>query len=338
MNPDKFNQVAYKSGTDKKIVRLATISFLILILGAAHWITPTAPHYLHTFHVMFSKLFILPIVLSAIWFEITGAVLSTLVISIIYIPHVFLQWGGPFPENVNQLGEVVTIWVVAVLSGIFSRIEKGNLREIAQTYEGSLLAMVAALDAREHDTELHSLRVREYALRLGRELGLNKHQTQVLGQVALLHDIGKIGTPDDILLKPGRLDDKEWQIMKEHPQTGRKVLLSVPFLKDAAEAVYCHHEWYDGSGYPRGLRGEQIPLEARIFAVVDVFDALSSDRPYRKKWNFEQVKEEIVKGSGTHFDLEVVKAFMRISASEWGLIAKRVSERAAYVTDGNYDL
>lgn len=275
-------------------------------------VTPTNPHYLHTFHVMFSKLFILPIVLSAIWFEITGALLAALIISIIYIPHVFLQWGGPFPENVNQLGEVLTIWVVAILSGIFSKIEKNNLREIAQTHEGSLIAMVVALGAREHNTQLHSLRVKEYALRLGCALGLDNQKMKVLGQMALLHDIGKIGTPDDILLKPGQLDEKEWHIMKDHAQIGHKILLSVSFLRDAAEAVFCHHEWYDGTGYPRGLRCGQIPLEARIFAVVDVFDALSSDRSYRKKWDYQRVKEEIVKGNGTHFDPEIVKAFLLI--------------------------
>lgn len=320
-----------ESDTNKKISRLVTISLLIVTLAAAHWLTPTTPHSLHTLHVMFSKLFILPIVLAAIWFEITGAVLSALIISIIYVPHVFLQWGGPFPQNVNQLGEVITIWVVAILAGIFSRIEKNNLREIARTHEGSLIAMVTALDAREHNTQLHSLRVREYAIKLGHEIGLDKHQMRVLGQMALLHDIGKIGTPDQILLKPGQLDEKEWHLMKEHAQTGYKILLSIPFLKNAAEAVYCHHEWYDGSGYPRGLRCGQIPLEARIFAVVDVFDALSSDRSYRKKWNYQRVKDEILKLSGSHFDPEIVKAFTLVSEQQWSNIAKGVSERAAYM-------
>jgi putative nucleotidyltransferase with HDIG domain len=320
-----------KSVSDNKITRLAIIGILILTIGLAHWITPTAPHYLHTFHVIFSKLFVLPIVLSAIWFEITGAVLSALIISIIYIPHVFLQWGGPFPENVNQLGEVVTIWVVSILSGIFSGIEKGALRKVAETHEGSLIAMIAALDAREHNTELHSLRVREYALRIGLESGLDKHQMQILGQGALLHDIGKIGIPDDILLKEDPLDNQQRQVMQQHPQIGRKVLLTIPFLKETAEVVYCHHERYDGKGYPRGLRGDQIPLESRIFMAADVFDALTSDRPYRKKLDYEQAKKEITKESGSHFDPKVVNAFLRISATEWKKISKQVSERAAYI-------
>jgi len=198
--------------------------------------------------------------------------------------------------------------------------------------------IVAALDAREHDTELHSLRVREYALRLGRKLGLDKRQMQILGQGSLLHDIGKIGTPDAILLKPGPLDDEQWRIMRQHPEIGRGVLLSVPFLRDAAEIVHSHHEHYDGSGYPRGLAAEQIPLGARIFAVVDVYDALSSDRPYRKKMSYGEVREEIKKGSGTHFDPRVVEAFMQISASQWNEIENNVSDRAAYITGQDYNL
>jgi len=131
----------------KKRIRLATIVTLILIVGLAHWITPTAQPQLLIFHVMFRKLFVLPIVLSAIWFEIPGAIWAAFIISIIYVPHIFLQWGGQSAENVNQIGEVVTIWVIAVLSGIFSKIEKGALRDAAETHEGSLIALVAALDS-----------------------------------------------------------------------------------------------------------------------------------------------------------------------------------------------
>ncbi len=322
----------------KKIIRLAIIATLITVVGAAHWMTPAVQPQLLVFHVVFRKLFVLPIVLAAIWFEITGSLLSVIAVSAIYLPHVLLQWSGQPGENINQLGEMVTLWVIAVLSGIFAKIEKGALRDVAKTHEGSLLAMVAALDAREHDTELHSLRVRQYALRLGREMGLKKKQMQILGQGALLHDIGKIGTPDAILLKPGPLDDEQWHIMKQHPETGRHMLLTVPFLKDAAEIVYCHHEHYDGSGYPRGLTGEQIPLEARIFTVADVFDALSSDRPYRKKMSYEDVKEEIIKGSGTHFDPKVINAFLQISDDKWTEIEKQVSERAAAITGQDCNL
>lgn len=325
----------YELNNARKIIRLAMIGILILIVGLSHWMTPVAQQNFHILHVILRKLFVLPIVLAAIWFDVYGAVAAVLIISIIYVPHIFLQWSGQPAENVNQVGEVLTIWVIAILSGIFSRNEKNALIKVAQTHEGSLIALVAALDAREHNTELHSLRVREYALRLGREFGLNKQQMQILGQGSLLHDIGKIGTPDDILLKPGRFDDKEWDIMKQHPETGRKLLFSVPFLRNATEMVYYHHEKYDGSGYPRGLKGEQIPIESRIFAVVDVFDALNSDRPYRKKLDYEKIKIEIIKESGKHFDPKVVDAFIKIPKSEWIRISRYIAERAIDIIKEN---
>ncbi len=315
-------------GGRQRWIHLTIVGVLILVVGASHWMTPTAPHYLHTLHVILRKLFVLPIVLAAIWFELSGAVMVAAIVSLIYVPHIFVQWGGQTAENINQLGEVVTIWVIAVVSGVFARIEKDALRDVAETHKGSLIALVAALDAREHETELHSLRVQAYALRLGREFGLSQPEMQVLGQASLLHDVGKIGTPDAILLKRGPLDDKEWRIMRDHPETGRRLLRSVPFLRDAAEVVRSHHERYDGSGYPRALCGEQIPLLSRVFAVADVFDALTSDRPYHRKITCEEAKEEIQKESGTYLDPQVVEVFLGISCSEWKNIEDQIAQRA----------
>lgn len=317
--------------------RIIIILLMVSAVTTGHWWTPRSEHLLIA-HVILRKLYFLPVVTAAIWFNLRGSILTAMLVTFLYSLHVIFQWRGATFENINQIGEIATIWVLAISSGIFVRIEKDAFRDVARTHEGSLLALVAALDAREHDTELHSLRVRAYALRLGRELGLDQNKMQILGQASLLHDVGKIGTPDGILLKPGPLDDDEWKIMRQHPETGRRLLLSVPFLKDAAEIVYSHHERYDGSGYPRGHSGEQIPFGARIFAVADVFDALSSDRPYRKKMSYEEVKEKIKKESGAHFDPKVVEAFMQVSASEWDEIEKRISARAAHLTGQNYNL
>ncbi len=308
-------------------IRLTIIFLLIIASGISHWITPTSYGYFHVFHLVLRKLFIVPIVLAAIWFNIRGAVLATVLISLIYIPHGLVQWSGQTAENMNQIGEVITLWVIATISGIFIRKEKDALREVARTHEGSLTALVAALDAREHETELHSLRVRSYALRLAEELLLTEKDKTVLGQASLLHDIGKIGTPDDILLKRGSLDKKEWKIMRQHPGIGYTVVSSVPFLEEAADMVYSHHERFDGNGYPRGLKGNSIPLSARIFAVVDVFDALTKDRPYRKKLTCSEAREVIRGGSGTHFDPEVVDAFLKIEYSEWERIDKDLSDK-----------
>ncbi len=318
-------------------LRLIIVGSLIAVVGLSHWITPIAGDPFHVIHVFLRKLFILPIVLSAIWFEFRGAIIAAAFVTIVYLPHVFLQWSGNLTENINQLGEVATAWIVALLSGFFVRIEKTALRETARTHEGSVIALVAALDAREHETELHSLRVRAYALRIGAELAMTPKQMRLLGQASLLHDIGKIGTPDPILLKPGPLTDEEWQTMRRHPEVGRRILLLVSFLKDSAEIVYSHHEHYDGTGYPRSLSGEQIPFEARVFAVADAFDALTSDRPYRKKVSCEEARKVIQADSGKYFDTEAVRAFLRVSCEEWERIDLEVSAAPEFlrVDSGN---
>ncbi len=314
-------------------LRIAIVLTLVLIVTTAHWWTPHNNAYLHTLHLILSKLYLVPIVLGAIWFNFHGAILSAASVTLLYSLHVALQWAGQRPENINQFGELATIWLVALLSGVLVHEEKRALQEVDETYEGSLIALVAALDAREHDTQLHSLRVRAYAMRIGRELDLDKYQLHVLGQASLLHDVGKIGTPDCILLKPGPLDDEEWGIMQQHPRIGRQLLMSVPFLKGAAEIVYCHHERYDGSGYPSGLLGDRIPLLARIFAVIDVFDALTSDRPYRKKLTYEDASQIVRSQSGKHFDPKIADAFLRISHAEWTSIENQVGECIAYTTN-----
>lgn len=232
-------------------LRWAVILSLVLLSGLSHWIVPISEGWLHIVHLFFRKAFVVPIVLAAIWFELRGAVLASVLVTLFYAPHVLLQWPGQSAENMNQAGEVLTLWAIAGLSGMLVRAEKRALREVAETHEGSLVALVSALDAREHETGSHSLRVRACSLRLADELGLDERERAVLGQAALLHDVGKIGTPDEILLKPGPLDDEQWRIIREHPDAGFTIVNSVPFLRRAAEVIRCHHERYDGSGYPR---------------------------------------------------------------------------------------
>jgi len=146
---------------------------------------------------------------------------------------------------------------------------------------------------------------------------LNSDELRVIARGAFLHDIGKIATPDAILLKPGRLDPDETAIMRQHCERGYEMVRKIPFLSDAAEIVYAHQERFDGSGYPRGLRGEQIPLGARIFAVADTLDAMTSDRPYRKGASIEAATAEIVRCSGTQFDPEIVEVFLSLPPESW---------------------
>ena len=162
----------------------------------------------------------------------------------------------------------------------------------------------------------HSRRVTELTLRLARTVGVGEAEIVHVRRGALLHDIGKMGVPDRVLLKPGPLDDGEWELMRRHhgPALAHEMLAPVAFLRPALDIPYCHHEKWDGTGYPRCLRGEQIPLAARLFAVVDVWDALCSDRPYRKAWEQGRVLDHIRGLSGTHFDPQVVAAFLALMA------------------------
>lgn len=190
-------------------------------------------------------------------------------------------------------------------------------QELLSLYADTLEAMISALDSREHETGYHSYRVTEYALRLARQTGLIDSDLIVIARGALLHDIGKIGVPDNILLKSDKLTEEEWKIMKKHPIFGYEILKKIHFLEGSAKIVLTHHEHYDGGGYPHGLRGEEIPLGARVFSVVDAMDALTNDRIYRKAVSFDEATERIVDASGSQFDPEIVKVFLTIPKEEW---------------------
>jgi putative nucleotidyltransferase with HDIG domain len=190
---------------------------------------------------------------------------------------------------------------------------RSALQSAQESYENTLLALGAALDLRDGQTGGHSRRVCRYSLEIANRMGCSEAQLETLRRGALLHDIGKLAVPDAILLKPGKLDSQEWNIMRSHVQIGYDLLRRIPFLRDAAELVLSHHERYDGSGYPRGLRGEQIPLNARIFAVADAFDAMTTPRPYQPTRPIPQAIEEIASQAGWQFDPPVVQAFLAVS-------------------------
>ena len=185
-------------------------------------------------------------------------------------------------------------------------------RQLQDTYRTTLEALGSALDTRDVGTESHSRRVHGYALATARAYGVPEKDMTDLAHGVLLHDIGKIGIPDAILLKPGPLTPEEWQIMRRHPEIGKQLVEKIPFLLGALPIVYAHHEKWDGTGYPRGLKGEEIPLGARIFMVVDAFDAITFDRPYSKAQSFDAAKAEIKRCAGKHFDPAVVTAFFRV--------------------------
>ena len=185
-------------------------------------------------------------------------------------------------------------------------------RQLQDTYRSTLEALGSALDTRDVGTEAHSRRVHGYALATAREHGVPEADLPDLAHGVLLHDIGKIGIPDAILLKPGPLTNAEWKIMRRHPEIGKALIERIPFLRGAVPIVWAHHEKWDGSGYPRRLKGEEIPLGARIFMVVDAFDAMTFDRPYSQAKPFDVAKAEIRRCGGSHFDPSVVESFFRV--------------------------
>lgn len=184
-------------------------------------------------------------------------------------------------------------------------------QELLTSYDKTIEGWSHALDLRDEETEGHTLRVTEKTLKLARLVGMNEMQLQHLRRGALLHDVGKLGIPDSILLKPGKLTPAEWEIMRRHPVHAYEWLSGIPYLEPALDIPYCHHEKWDGTGYPRGLKDEEIPLAARLFAIIDVWDALTSDRPYRKAMSLDEAREYILSQSGQHFDPDVVNLFIK---------------------------
>ncbi len=199
-------------------------------------------------------------------------------------------------------------------NSLFQELERSNMK-LALAYDSTIEGWSRALDYRDKETEGHSQRVTEITIKIAHEMGMSEEDLVHVRWGALLHDIGKMGIPDSILLKPGPLTEEEWRIMRLHPVYAHELLHPIDYLRSAIDVPYCHHEKWDGTGYPRGLKGEQIPLAGRIFAVVDVWDALRSDRPYRPAWPKEKTTEHIHQLAGTHFDPKVIDVFFSLMAS-----------------------
>lgn len=245
--------------------------------------------------------------------------------SLLYVPLVVAESavgafivgsvGGvhPFDEGDVDLCRALSHEIALALAN--ARLHESLQRsheELERAYDATIEGWSLALEMRDDETQGHALRVANLAVDLGRGLGIPEGELVHLRRGALLHDIGKMVVPDAILRKPGPLTAEEWDVMRRHPENGRDFLRKVAYLAPALDVPYCHHEHWDGSGYPSGLAGEQIPLAARVFAVADAFDALTSDRPYRAAWTAAEALGHIRECSGTQYDPDVVAAFLRL--------------------------
>lgn len=201
-------------------------------------------------------------------------------------------------------------------------IQKMN-QELVRSYHLTMDSLIGALDVREHETSRHSLRVAFYTVEMARAWGITGPELEEIAMGALLHDVGKIGIPDNILLKPGKLTDEEWVEMRKHVEIGWKIVKAIEFMGKGRELVYAHHERFNGGGYPHGLKNEEIYIGARFFTIADTLDAMTNDRPYRKALSFEVFLEELERCSGAQFDPQAVEIFLSIPRDVWFQIAQR---------------
>ncbi len=267
---------------------------------------------------VYSYTMFLPIILAAILFKTKGGILAGVIGGLILGPYMPIDsMTGEMQLTFNWLFRMALYISLGTLVGqAIDMLDKTNL-ELLHAYDSTIKGWSYAMDLRDKETEGHCQRVTEMTVKIA--MAMNEIDRKKLPHIyrgALLHDMGKMGIPDAILLKPGKLTEDEWEIMRRHPQYAYQMLSPIEYLHPALNIPYCHHEKWNGSGYPRGLRGEEIPLEARIFAIVDVYDALTSDRPYRKAWTKAETLEHIENNSGTHFDPQVVKLFLKLMSED----------------------
>jgi putative nucleotidyltransferase with HDIG domain len=201
------------------------------------------------------------------------------------------------------------------------------MTDLERSYDVTLEALGDALDLKDAETEGHSKRVTAYTIAIARALGLPKEEVSVIARGAFLHDIGKMAIPDNILRKPGKLTNDETLIMREHCYRGYQMLRKIPFLSEACDIVYSHQEKFDGTGYPRGLQADEIPLGARIFSLADTLDAITCDRPYRKAQSLDAARAEIKRCSGTQFDPDIVEVFLRMPDNIWEDLRREINDQ-----------
>jgi putative nucleotidyltransferase with HDIG domain len=230
--------------------------------------------------------------------------------------HQALQDSHTYQQNLEQV--------------VYARTEmlRQAMEDLEHSYDVTLEALGDALDLKDSETEGHSKRVTAYTIALARAMGITPVEIRIIARGAFLHDIGKMAIPDEILRKPGKLTAEEQEIMRDHCTRGYHILRKIPFLSEAAAIVHTHQEHFDGSGYPSGLSGSEIPIGARIFAVADALDAITSDRPYRKAASFDIAREEILRCSGTQFDPDIVEAFLKIPNELWHELRTEINSQA----------
>ena len=293
--------------------RAAWTSAAFALVFALHWATPAGPHEWHWLHLVAQKLLLLPVLMCAAWFGLRETLIMTALVSAAFGVHIAVQWRGWPMVQADQLAELVNLWIIAPAGWAFFRAERVAAERLRRAHADTLLTVVSSLELRERCTAGHSRRVAAYSLLAAERLGLRDPAfLRTLETGAMLHDAGKIGVPDAALLKAGALNDEEWEAMRRHPENGAALARGSDALEAAAPIIAAHHERYDGRGYPVGLASEAIPLGARIVAVADVYDALTTARPYKPAFSHDEATASLCDQAGAALDPQVVKAFAAI--------------------------
>lgn len=293
----------------------ATLLILaLLLIAVSDFAITSSTRPLHVVHVIFAGLYLLPIVAGAVWFGLWGGIVTSLGVAAAYLAHIAVFWPERPAESLNQYAMVGVHLVVGVVSGaLVRRQEQERLRRLEaerrmqrEAIVQGIASLANALGQRDEYTRAHSERVAALALAIGKRQGLSSERLERLRLASLMHDLGKIGVRDDVLLKADRLTPEERSRIERHPLLAAEILRPIQGTAEIAEIVLAHHECPDGSGYPRGLRGDQIPLEARILRVADVFSALTDARVYKPGMDPNQAIDQMLKMSGTKLDTEAL--------------------------------
>jgi putative nucleotidyltransferase with HDIG domain len=297
-------------------LKAVAIMVVVAILTAVHFSVPRATHELHVIHIVLAGMYVVPIIGAALWFGLRGSLAVTALISVAYYIHIRLSWPNQPMVNANQYAMIAVYWVIGCVTGALVNLEEKEKARRQKAEREVVIESIAglsnALNYRDEYTRRHSEHVSRLGVQIGTRLDLSPERLEVIRLAGLVHDIGKIGVRDDVLLKPQELTEKEWTAIRQHPIIAAEILRPIYGAREIASIVLAHHECPDGSGYPRGLKGEEIPIEARIIRVADVFASLVEERPYKPASGPEQAMAVLDQLAGSKVDGSIVRALRQL--------------------------
>ena len=298
--------------------RLKTLAILVAVSGltGAHFLVAHGTHGLHEIHIVLGGMYLIPIIAAALWFGLRGSLATTTLISLAYYAHIRLSWPDQPMENANQFAMIVVYWVVGTVAGVLVNLEERERERRLKAEREIIIEGIAglsnALRFRDEYTRRHSEHVSRLAVQIGKRSGLSPDRLDIVRLAGLVHDVGKIGIRDDVLLKPHDLSEEELALIKQHPVIAAEILRPIRGAKEIADIVLAHHECPDGSGYPRGCKSEDTPVEARIVRVADVFASLVEERPYKTAMGVQRAMETVKELAGTKLDVDGVRVLQQL--------------------------